>query len=246
MSGGDVHDTLNELERKLRELQDELSGSGGQPPSPTGPPPMPPYRPPEAHTPPPPPPPPAVPPPAGGLQDQLEELLRFRDQLAEAAKGLVEDYSRVLEQITRATGASPAPPPPTPASGHVTFPVPPPAAPSTESTLYNGHVAVDAGPFADIATLAGFEDALRHVPHAEDVYVRSFEAHRALLELRLAAEVPLVFELRRASDQAFDVDHADPGRLALTMHSANLPFPMRPANEREAPPVPPANGGETD
>jgi len=253
MSGGDVQETLNELERRLRELQAELAAPQAQPP---GPPPMPPYRAPAPE--PPPAPPPAPPPPpapaSGGLQEQLEELLRFRDQLAEAAKALVDDYSRVLDQITRvlepgpappapAPAPAPAPPPPTPAVGHVTFPVPPP---SSEGTLYSGHVAVDAGPFADIATLAAFEAALRQVPHAEDVYVRSFEGHRALLELRLATAVPLVFELRRASDHAFDVDHADPGRLTLTMHSANLPFPMRPANDREAPPVPPPNGDEAD
>ena len=191
---GDVQATLNELERKLRELQAELAPPSAQPPapeSPAGAPPMPPYRSPSAAEPP-----PASPPAeqlvhqarahAGGLQDQLEELLRFRDQLAEAATALVEDYSRVLEQIARATGSSAEPPPPTPAAGHVTFPVPPPAAPSTESTLYSGHVAVEAGPFADIATLAAFEGALRRVPHAEDVYVRSFEGHRAVIELRLA------------------------------------------------------------
>jgi hypothetical protein len=255
MSGrdpGDFQSTLNELERKLRDLLSELVSPPDKQPQapeePPGPPPMPPYRPPASTEP------PAQPAAAGGLQGPLEELLRFRDQLAQAAKALVEDYSRLLEQIERAMASPspspppppPPPPPPTPASGHVTFPVPPPAAPPTESTLYSGHIAIDAGPFADIATLAAFEDALRHVPHAEDVYVRSFEAHRALLEVRLAAEVPLVFELRRASDQAFDVDHADPGRLTLTMHAGNLPFPMRPANEHEAPPVPPANGGETD
>jgi hypothetical protein len=217
MSGdepGDVQSSLNELERKLRELQAELARPAAPAEGEPVPPPMPPYRPPVAAEPPPPAPPP---PAAGGLQAQLDELLRFRDQLAEAAKALVEDYSRVLEQIERALASPPPPPPPTPATGHVTFPVPPPAAPSTESALYSGHVAIDAGPFADVAPLAAFEEALRRVPHAEDVYVRSFEAHRALLELRLAAEVPLVFELRRASDQPFDVDHADAGRLTLTM-----------------------------
>src|SRR5437016_3610594 len=94
MSGGDVQDTLNELERKLRELQAELGTAAGAPP-------MPPYRSPpprEEEAPPPPP-----PPPAGARDDQLAELLRFRDQLAAAATQLVEDYSRLLEQITRAT-----------------------------------------------------------------------------------------------------------------------------------------------
>jgi hypothetical protein len=221
MSGGDVQDTLNELERRLRELQAELTAPGSPQP-PAGPPPMPPYRHPVA------PPEPPRPPAPSGLQDQLDELLRFRDQLSEAATRLVEDYSRILEQLSRVVGDAAAPPPPTPTSGSATFPVPPPTIPSTESTLFGGHVAIHAGPFVDIAQLAGFEQALRTVPGVEEVSVRKLKEHRAVIDLQLGAEVPLVFELRRASDHTFDVDHAEPGRLDLTMHSGDLPFPMRP------------------
>jgi len=217
MSGGDVQDTLNELERRLRELQAELSAQPRAPEPPAAPPPAPP-----------PPPPPAPNP----LQDQLDELLRFRDQLADAAQKLVEDYSRLIEQINLASGraAAPAPPPPPPttAAGHVTFPVPPPVAPSPESALHAGEVTIDAAPFEDIASVAAFEEAVRSVPHAEEVVVRSFDEGRAVVGLRLAAEIPLVFELRRASDQAFDVEHAEGGRLVLAMHSRDLPFPARP------------------
>jgi hypothetical protein len=228
MSGGDVQDTLNELERKLRELQAELTvPAPSEPAAPAaGPPPMPPYRAPVPQAPPPPP---------SGLQDQLDELLRFRDQLSEAASKLVEDYSRIIEQISRVTADAPAPtpplpvpPPPTPAAGHATFPVPPPAAPSAESTLFSGHVAIHAGPFEDVATLAQFEQALRAVPHAEEVAVRKLKDQRAVVDLQLAAEVPLVFELRRASERTFDVEHVGEGRLDLTVHTGELPFPMRP------------------
>jgi len=228
MSGGDVQDTLNELERKLRELQAELTvPAPSEPAAPVaGPPPMPPYRAPVPQAPEPPP---------SGLQDQLDELLRFRDQLSEAASKLVEDYSRIIEQISRVAADAPAPvlplpapPPPTPAAGHATFPVPPPAAPSAESTLFSGHVAIHAGPFEDIATLAQFEQALRAVPHAEEVAVRKLKDQRAVVDLQLAAEVPLVFELRRASERTFDVEHVGEGRLDLTVHTGELPFPMRP------------------
>ncbi|MFL5856624.1 MAG: hypothetical protein ACJ77L_07750, partial [Solirubrobacteraceae bacterium] len=153
------------------------------------------------------------------------------DQLSEAATKLVEDYSRILEQLSRVTGDAPVPPPaphPTPAAGHATFPVPPPATTSSESTMFSGDVTVEADPFADIASVAAFEEALRQVPHAEHVAVRSFAAERAVVEVRLAAEVPLVFELRRASDRAFDVEQAEAGRLVLTMHPVELPFPARP------------------
>src|SRR5690349_3583323 len=141
---GDVQETLNELERKLRELQAELRAPQGA-----------------AEPPPPPPPPPAPPPARSPLQDQLDELLRFRDQLADAANRLVEDYSRLLEQLER---AAQMPAPADPATGHVTFPVPPPAPASTEGTLYVGDVVVEAGPFDEIGRLAAFEAALRAVP----------------------------------------------------------------------------------
>jgi hypothetical protein len=215
MSGEDVQSTLNELERKLRELQSELAAPEA-------------VQTPAAEPPPPPPPPP---PAAGAIEAQLEELLRFRDQLTEAATKLVEDYSRLLEQISRAAGEAPAPaapPPPTPSAGHVTFPVPPPAAPSPESALHSGNGEIEAGPFGDIAELAAFEQAVRRVPNAEDVVVPTFDGGRAVVELRLAAEMPLVFELRRASDRAFDVEHSEPGRLVLAMHAEDLPFPVRP------------------
>jgi hypothetical protein len=215
---GDVQQTLNELERKLRELQAELRApevpeTHAQEPPPPAPEPEPP----------PPPPPPA---PHNPLQDQLDELLRFRDQLTAAANQLVEDYTRLVEQLERVAHA---PPPPTAGAGHLTFPVPAPEPSSSESALYAGHVAVEAAPFDDVGTLAIFESALRSVSHAEEVHVRSFENGRAEFDLRLGGEVALVFELRRASDHAFDVEDAEPGRLRLTMHPpGDFPFPMRP------------------
>jgi hypothetical protein len=237
---GDVQATLSELERRLRELERELQAVAAP-------------LPPPAPEPPPPPP----PPPPPGLHDQLDELLRFRDQLADAATALVEDYSRVLEQIARAAGpAAEDHPPAEPAPA--TFPVPPPAPPSPEGSLFSGHVVVDAGPFSEITSLAAFEQALTRVPHAEDVHVSSFEGHRARIALRLSGEVALVFELRRVSDQGFDVRDSEPGRLTLTVHGAAqmsesataarqraTQFPMRPARDDEAPPVPPSSGGST-
>jgi hypothetical protein len=218
---GDVQHTLNELERRLRELQAELAAPDvaprvEEPPPPEPPPPAEPPAPPPA--------------PRGPLQDQLDELLRFRDQLATAANQLVEDYTRLLEQLERAAQVPAAGGwASSPAAGHMTFPVPPPSSPSSESTLFAGTVVVEAAPFDEIGTLAIFEAVLRSIPQAEDVHVRSFEGGRAVLDVRLAGEVPLVFELRRASDHAFDVEHAEPGRLELAMHPpGDLPFPMRP------------------
>jgi hypothetical protein len=216
---GDVQQTLNELERKLRELRAELRGPA-QDAEPA------PAHEPAPHVEEPPPPPPPPPAPRNPLQDQLDELLRFRDQLTDAANRLVEDYTRLVEQLER---VAQAPPPLTPAAGHLTFPVPPPAPPSSEGTLFAGHVVVEAAPFDDVGVLAAFESALRSVAQADEVHVRSFEGGRALFDIRLGGEAALVFELRRASDQGFDVERAEPGRLELAMHPpGDLPFPMRP------------------
>lgn len=260
---GDVQATLSELERKLRELEAELQAVGvpapppepaPEPPPPPPPPPMPEYRAPakeasagqlvqDARE------------RAGGLHDQLDELLRFRDQLADAATALVEDYSRVLEQIARAAGATPPPLPSEPE--RATFPVPPPAPPSPEGSLFSGHVVIDVGPFSEIASLAAFEQSVMRVPYAEDVRVSGFEGHRARIELRLTSEVALVFELRRVTDQGFDVRDTEPGLLTLTIHGAPMSvsaaaeaqratqFPMRPASDDESPPLPPSSGGST-
>jgi hypothetical protein len=46
-------------------------------------------------------------------------------------------------------------------------------------------VVVDAGPFADIASLSAFEQALARVPGVEDALVRSFEGNRAVIDVRL-------------------------------------------------------------
>ena len=220
---GDVQQTLNELERKLRELQAELRAPAADPPRVEEPPRV--QEPPPVEEPPPPPAPARNP-----LQDQLDELLRFRDQLTEAANRLVEDYTRLVEQLERVAQTPPPGGWASSAAGHLTFAVPPPEPPSSEGTLFSGPVVVEAAPFEDIGSLAAFESALRSVPHAEELHVRSFDGGRATFDLRLGGETALVFELRRASDQGFDVEQAEPGRLELAMHPRGdlPPFPMRP------------------
>ncbi len=52
-------------------------------------------------------------------------------------------------------------------------------------------VVVDAGPFADIATLSAFEQALAGVEGVEDAAVRSFEGNRALIDVRARAHADL-------------------------------------------------------
>src|SRR4051794_19369100 len=153
----DLSETLDALERKLRDLESELGAPSLPPPGAA----------PAAS-------PPAGPPPAAGLEDlarQIDDLSRFRDQLQRIGRELEDEYARVMARL----GAAEAPAPATP-------PRPPevPAPPDVEGT-----VVLEAGPFADLAALGAAEDALRRAPGVEAVDVTGVEGRRAVLELRL-------------------------------------------------------------
>jgi hypothetical protein len=157
--GGDVSTTLGELERKLRELEQELNaaarpdnGTTASVPAPT----------PAAPTPPP----AAASTPApvasgrdadaliaqararlGTLDGQVDELLRFREQLHRTARELEDEYSRVLARIGApatplppSTAAEVAPPPPAaaPAPAPLRAPIAPPV---DESAFLPNHPA---------------------------------------------------------------------------------------------------------
>jgi hypothetical protein len=48
-------------------------------------------------------------------------------------------------------------------------------------------VVVEAEPFGDLAALEAFRRAVAAAPGARDVYLRSFDSGRAVLEVRLGA-----------------------------------------------------------
>jgi hypothetical protein len=157
----DLSETLDALERKLRDLESELGA-----PSLGAPPPPPPGAPVAPR--------PAGPPPAAGLEDlarQIDDLSRFRDQLQRIGRELEDEYARVMARLGAAEAPAPAAPP-TPAT-----PAPPRDA--------EGTVVLEAGPFADLAALGAAEDALRRAPGVEAVDVTGVEGRRAVLELRL-------------------------------------------------------------
>jgi ribonuclease E len=158
------------------------------------------------------------------FRDQLEaaarELVTEYDRLVSrlrlpgAGAGAALERSAAPTQPAAAVAppmqAAPVPDPLPPAvaagMGHPPAPAPapspaiaqPPPAPSgaDEHRTFAGAVEVDAGPFGDIATLQAFEQALAGVDGAEDVYVKSFEGNRALIDVRLSNPVPLVRQLR--------------------------------------------------
>ena len=87
--------------------------------------------------------------------------------------------------------------------------------PETADPEFEGRVVVNAGPFTDIATLGAFEQALGRLPQAEDVFVHGFEGNRALIEVKLAAPVALLDEMRRALPFGFSVVEVEHGRITI-------------------------------
>jgi hypothetical protein len=183
-----------------------VSPFDGAPPVPVTPPPTP-WPAPDAGassspTPPPPAEPAAAPPPAppsppsppsSGLHRQLDELLAFRDRLVRTTDDLVAELSRVLTEL----GAD--------------------VAPDLADTVLSGAVIVDVAPFADLATLAAFEQALVRTPGVAEVDVRTLDAGRATIDVQLAGPVALAAVLRASAPVAFAVDDVREGRLTLTL-----------------------------
>ena len=185
----DVSETLDALERKLRELEAEL----GTPAAPASPP--------AAGAAP-------APPPAGGLDElarQIDDLGRFREQLLRIGRELEDEYARVLSRVEVPRDA-PAPEPV--AAPPVVVPEPEPA---------TGELTVDAGPFADLDALAAFEQALRSVDGVEAAEVRGFEGRRAHVHVRLGQPVALEAELREALATGVRRAVSEPGRLVLDL-----------------------------
>ena len=187
----DVSETLDALERKLRELESELGApvAPAPPPAPAGGAP--------------------APPPRAGLEElarQIDDLGRFREQLVRIGHELEDEYARVLAQIED------APPAPAPA----TTPEPEPA-PVPDARVETGTVTIDAGPFAGIDALGAFEQALLAVPGVDAAEVTGFEGRRALLEVRLGEPVTLEAELREALPTGVVRAVSEPGRLVLDL-----------------------------
>jgi hypothetical protein len=160
--GGDVSATLGELERKLRELEQELNATARPDDGVPAPAASTALAEAPAATPTPTPAPPA-PAPAGRdadaliaqararlgtLDGQVDELLRFREQLHRTARELEDEYSRVLARIGAPAAPAPGPSPPEPAPVATQ-----PQAASAPTPPYPGAVRVPIAPPVDEAAL---------------------------------------------------------------------------------------------
>lgn len=164
----------------------------------------------------------------------LAELRRFRDRLERFARDLAAEYDALLGRVmsgltststptaTRPAAVEDLPAAAQPISEEVPAAAQPiaeeaPAAPeSPEDLLFEGRVELGVGPFYDIASLSAFERGLASLPYVVEASVRRFEASHAVVDVRLAAPVALVRELRRTVESDFSVREVADGRVLLT------------------------------
>lgn len=158
----------------------------------------------------------------------LAELRRFRDRVERFAKELTEDYDAMLGRVMAGlSGRGSSEPPygvgelPATPMADTRAPAPPdPPEPGPEETVFQGRVELGVGPFYDIGSLGAFEQSLAALPCVSHVAVRRFEASHAVVDLRLAAPVALVSELRRTLQSDFSIREVAEGRMLLTFEDS--------------------------
>lgn len=159
--------------------------------------------------------------PSEAQLESLAELRRFRDRLERFGRELAAEYDALLGRVM--SGLSTAPTAGAQASQPVTST---PRAPeiseaeARESALFEGRVELGVGPFYDIGALGAFEQQLASLPGVGEASVRRFEASHAVVDVRLAAPVALVRELRRALNSDFSVREVASGRILMTFDDA--------------------------
>jgi hypothetical protein len=130
--------------------------------------------------------------PAREARQALEALEQIRDRFVRAADELITAYRAVLDRLEQAAAAPDEP-------------------------AVDGHVTVEVSPVGDLATLAGFEQALARVPGAHSARIRSFQEGRALFDVDLTVRVVLGTELRATAPVPFRVASATPTHVAIAL-----------------------------
>lgn len=157
---------------------------------------------------------------------QLEQLLALKGKTLASVRAALNELDRALGRVergetepeTHASGETPqeparadAPPatipapPPAPAAAPAETVTPPIVASPDEPTFF-GRVALDVGPLIDFGGLSTFERSLARLPNLEDVYVRRYSNDRAVIELTLSAETPLLAAMRATLPYRFEVE----------------------------------------
>jgi hypothetical protein len=167
------------------------------------------------------------------VADQLEQLMRLRRELELRAHELESVAQPVATQVPGPEARAPEPPAAAALAAAVSWPRPDSAptpgtarapgaagAATGEAAWFEGHVEVDAGPFADIAALGDFELKLAQLPQVAAARVRGYSANRALIDVHLRGPAALVRDLRGVWGTGFTVLEAQAGRLSLVLDSA--------------------------
>ena len=140
---------------------------------------------------------------------RLDELLRARERLLDELAGVVTRAQTALQTQLAPSGDAPA-------RAEAVTPIR--GANGNVDRVFARAVRLDVGPFDDFAGLSSFERSLGALPTVRDVYIRSFDAPRALIDVTLgerrmllrdlSSHVPYLLDVREATDTqiALDVD----------------------------------------
>jgi hypothetical protein len=139
------------------------------------------------------------------LNRQAEQLMALRDGLRQSARELLDRYSAALEQIEKDTaGPTWAP---SPARGE-------------QPRGVTGPFTITAEPFAQVADLAAFTQALERIRGAGGITIHGFDGHRADIGVTFSVPVSLVRELHRVIPFDFEVAEQGADALVLRLESA--------------------------
>lgn len=198
----DMESAIAAVEQRLRALQSDL-GTEPRPPAPDAPAPTPVrahrarvettrsvgerWIPPRAVAPPRSAPPPRPAPPAPS--DALVAALeRFGEDLRRLTAELADAWDRAVADVKSA---------------------------QSDDELFSGDVAVEVE--ARLGTLSAIDAALTAIPSVRSVELRTYAGRRAVLDVALDDEVPLVRELRDTLGHPFTVTAVGPGLLAIEL-----------------------------
>jgi cell division septum initiation protein DivIVA len=155
---------------------------------------------------------------------QLEEILQLRERMLGLLRGAVQDVGLAVSRIERGEPVfgTPAEERAAPTAAADRAPEPAHEPLPGDEEVFDRRVEIDAGPFADFATLSSFERSLAALPNVEDVYVRRFAGARATIELAMTHEQPLVRLLRGRLPYRFDAERNGAGTLRVNVLSPSL------------------------
>ncbi|MFL5822936.1 MAG: hypothetical protein ACJ764_05785 [Solirubrobacteraceae bacterium] len=134
------------------------------------------------------------------LGTQIEQLLTVRDQLLSDARELVRAFERRLDELESQGTIS------------VTVSAPPP-----RPAFFEGMVALVVSGASRIQTIQVLEDSLARIPHVERTYIRRWHAGQLWVELTLSDGVELIGELNRVLPFPFAVRSATGQEIALSV-----------------------------